>query len=72
MDLISGISPIINGSISIFNVYVLFRIISIEKEVEREKKFFLEFRKQEKETNKELDLRLRAIEKQAARRWTTF
>ena len=72
MEILSEISPLINGGISAFNLYVLFRIISIEKEVEREKKFFLEFKKNESETNKDLDNRLRAIEKQAARRWTTF
>ena len=72
MEILSEISPFINGGISAFNLYILFKIISIEKEVERERKYFLEFRKGEQETNKELDCRLRAIEKQAAKRWTTF
>ena len=72
MEILSEISPLINGGISAFNLYILFKIVSIEKEVERERKYFLEFRKGEQETNKDLDNRLRAIEKQAAKRWTTF
>ena len=38
MDILSDISPYINGGFSVFNLYILFRIITIEREVEREKK----------------------------------
>ncbi len=72
MDFISEISPLINGGISAFNLYILFKIISIEREVERERKFFLEFRNKEQETNKSLDARLRNIEIECYKRWSTW
>ena len=70
MDILSDISPYINGGFSVFNLYILFRIITIEKEVEREKRFFLDFRKNEAETNKELDSRIRKIEFKIAKIWS--
>ena len=70
MDILSDISPIFNGGCSLASAYMLFRIMSIEKEVEREKKFFLEFRDNEAETNKDLDSRIRAIEFKLAKIWS--
>ena len=72
MELLSDLSPFINGGCSIFNMYILFRIITIEKEVEREKKFFLDFRKNEQETNKDIEVRLRRIEMELSKRWSTW
>ena len=72
MDFLSQLTPILNGGMSAFNLYVLFRIITIEKEVEREKQFFLNFRENEQQTNENLDARLKQLEFQAAKRWSTW
>ena len=72
MDFLSQLTPFLNGGMSAFNLYVLFRIITIEKEVEREKQFFLNFRKNEQQTNENLDARLKQLEFQAAKRWSTW
>ena len=72
MDILSNITPVINGGFSAFNLYILFRIMSIEKEVERERKFFLEFRKNEAQMNQELDKRLRSLELECHKRWSTW
>ena len=72
MDFLSQLTPILNGGMSAFNLYVLFRIITIEKEVEREKQFFLNFRENEQQTNENLDARLKRLEFQAAKRWSTW
>ena len=72
MDILSNITPVINGGFSAFNLYILFRIMSIEKEVERERKFFLEFRKNEAQMNQELDKRLRNLELECHKRWSTW
>lgn len=72
MDFLSQLTPFLNGGMSAFNLYVLFRIISIEKEVEREKQFFLNFRENEQQTNENLDARLKQLEFQAAKRWSTW
>ena len=61
MDFLSQLTPFLNGGMSAFNLYVLFRIITIEKEVEREKQFFLNFRENEQQTNENLDARLISI-----------
>ncbi|MGK7897530.1 MAG: hypothetical protein AB4372_28905, partial [Xenococcus sp. (in: cyanobacteria)] len=44
------------------NLYMLFRIMNIEKDVERDKKFFLNFRQSEQETNKDFSARLTKID----------
>ena len=62
MDFLSDISPVLNGGFSAFNLYMLFRIMNIEKDVEREKKFLLNFRESEQETNKDFSTRLMKIE----------
>ena len=72
MDFLSQLTPILNGGMSAFNLYVLFRIITIEKEVEREKQFFLNFRENEQQTNENLDARLKQLEFKAAKRWSTW
>ena len=72
MDILSNITPLINGGFSAFNLYILFRIMSIEKEVEREKKFFLEFRNNETKTNRELNNRLLDIEMELSKRFSTW
>ena len=72
MDFLSQLTPFLNGGISAFNLYVLFRIVTIEKEVAREKEFFTTFRENEQETNKELDSRLRSIEIECNKRWSTW
>lgn len=72
MDILSNITPFVNGGFSAFNLYILFRIMSIEKEVEREKKFFLDFRNNEDAMNKELDQRLRNLELECHKRWSTW
>ena len=72
MESLSQLTPFLNGGISAFNLYVLFRIITIEKELEREKKFFSTFKENEKKTNQDLDQRLRDLEIQAAKRWSTW
>lgn len=72
MDLLSNITPFLNGGFSAFNLYILFRIINIEKEVEREKKFFLDFRNNEQRTNQELNGRLLDIEVELSKRFSTW
>lgn len=72
MESLSQLTPFLNGGISAFNLYVLFRIITIEKELEREKKFFSTFREKEQKTNEDLESRLRGLELQAAKRWSTW
>ncbi len=72
MESLSQLTPFLNGGISAFNLYVLFRIVTIEKEVEREKQFFLKFKENEKQTNQNLDQRLKDLEMQAAKRWSTW
>ncbi len=72
MEILSQISPLLNGGISAFNLYVLFKIISIEKEVLREKKFFLEFRNKEEKTNQEIKNRLLDIEVELSKRFSTW
>lgn len=72
MDMLSSISPIVNGGFSVFNLYILFRIMTIEKEVEREKKFFLNFRQNEQKTNQELNNRLLDIEMELSKRFSTW
>lgn len=72
MDILSDISPLFNGGCSLASAYMLFRIISIEKELERERKFFIEFRKNEAQTNQDLDRRLRNLELECHKRWSTW
>ena len=72
MDFLSQLTPFLNGGISAFNLYILFRIVTIEKEVEREKQFFLNFREKEQKTNENLETRLKNLEFQAAKRWSTW
>lgn len=72
MESLSEILPLIEGGMSIFNVIILLKIADIKKEIEREKKYFIDFVNQEKEHNDNLDKRLNKLEIQAARRWSTW
>ena len=72
MDFLSDISPVLNGGFSAFNLYILFRIMNIEKEVEREKGFFLDFRKNEEQTNQDIIGRLFDIEFELSKRFSTW
>ncbi len=72
MDIFSLLTPVINGSVSAFNLYILFRIITIEKELERERKFFLDFRINEQKTNQEINNRLLNIEMELSKRFSTW
>ena len=72
MDLLNDITPFVNGGLSAFNTYIMFRILMIEKDVERERKSLSLFRENEQETNKELDNRLRKIEVELSKRWSTW
>ena len=72
MDILSNISPFFNGGCSLASAYMLFRIMTIEKEVEREKKFFLEFRNNEHKTNQNINGRLLNIEMELSKRFSTW
>lgn len=64
--------PLIEGSFSIINVVILLQIAHIKREIDREKAYFLKFMDEEKHNNKNLDTRLKKLEIQAARRWSTW
>lgn len=72
MDLLTDLKPFIDGSISIFNTYLLFQLMSIKTELQREKEYFLKFREQEKNTNDDINRRLNKLEIQASKRWSTW
>jgi hypothetical protein len=72
MEILTELKPFIDGSISIFNTYLLFQLINIKAEMQREKEYFLKFREEERTNNDNLDRRLKKIEIQAARRWSTW
>ena len=67
MDISSDASTYVNGTLSIFNAYVLFRVVTVEKDVARKEKNFLDFRSNEQRTNKELDSRIRKFENYLSR-----
>lgn len=72
MENFTELLPLIEGGMSIFNVLILIQISNIKKNIEREKNYFIEFVKQEKQNNNDLDHRLKKLEIQAAKRWSTW
>ena len=72
MDFLPDLSTILNGGISAFNLFFLLRLRNLEQELERERKFFLDFRKKETQTNQDLDQRLKNIEFECYKRWSTW
>ncbi len=72
MKILTHLKPFVDGSISVFNAYLLFQLINIKSELQREKDYFLKFREQEKATNEDIDKRLKKLEIQACKRWSTW
>ena len=72
MENLTELLPLIEGGMSIFNVLIMVQISGIKKDIEREKQYFMEFINQEKNHNEDLDGRLKKLEMQAARRWSTW
>lgn len=72
MENFTELLPLIEGGMSIFNVLILIQISNIRKDIEREKNYFIKFVQEEKQNNNELDDRLKNIEMQAAKRWSTW
>lgn len=83
MEALTTFLPIIEGSLSIFNVFMLFSLWQLKQEVEREKKYNSEFIRREEINNKELNTvifqlqkefnqRLLKIEMGLAKRWSTW
>ena len=63
------LSPIINGGVSIFNFYLLFRIMTIEKEnLRRESGYNRYTEKNDQEVN-DVKNRLLDIEMEISKRW---
>ncbi len=72
METLPDLATILNGGISAFNLFVLYRLKNIEKDLERERKYLKDFQDTEQETNKGLDARLRKIEFKLAKIWSNF
>ena len=72
MENFTELLPLIESGMSIFNVIILMQISSIKKEIEREKQYFIQFANKEKNHNDNLDCRLKKLEIQAAKRWSTW
>lgn len=70
MEGLPDLGTILNGGISAFNLFILYRLKSIEKDLEQERRYLKEFQKDEQDTNKELDNRLRRIEFKIAKIWS--
>ncbi|ELS04807.1 hypothetical protein Xen7305DRAFT_00045430 [Xenococcus sp. PCC 7305] len=71
MDILSDASTLANGGFAVFSAIVLFRISTIEKNIERRERTFVDFKNEEDETNKETERRLSRIEMYLAR-FNTF
>ena len=66
------LSPIINGGVSIFNFYLLFRIMTIEKEnLRRESGYNRYTERNDREVN-DVKNRLLDIEMEISKRWSTW
>lgn len=72
MDILSEISPLINGGISAFNLFILFKIVQIEKDLARERSLLRDFRDGENKTNQEITNRLLDIEMELSKRFSTW
>lgn len=72
MSILYDVSTVLNGGFSAFNLYVLYRISTIEKDAERERNYFVSFSRKEQETNKDFGKRLSKIEFYLASRFSTW
>ena len=72
MESIHTFLPILEGGLSIFNVFMIFSLRDLKQDIQREKEQNKKFISREENTNKELDKRLLKIELELAKRWSTW
>ena len=72
MNFREWLPQIINGGVSIFNFYILFKIKELEKENSRREQKFIQYKKKDEQETNSIKNRLLDIEMEISKRWSTW